>query len=152
LKQQLQKGSDKLIIDLSIPYNVEETAGTLPNVTLVNVDELAKLKDETLAKRLAEVPKAKAIIRESIAEILNWYEMRKHVPVLTAVKLKLKEIHSQPIHGNETITTTSVPCKKTEARIQKILNGMACKMRSQNQRGCNYIEAINEFLAPPSHN
>ena len=29
---------------------------------------------------------------------------------------------------------------------------MASKMRLQNQRGCYYIEAINEFLAIPNKN
>jgi glutamyl-tRNA reductase len=37
----------------------------------VNVDELSKLKDETLRSREAEVPKAKDIIAESIMNLLN---------------------------------------------------------------------------------
>jgi glutamyl-tRNA reductase len=35
----------------------------------------------------------------------------------------------------------------TDIKIQKVINGMAVKMRTQNQCGCNYIEAINEFIA-----
>jgi glutamyl-tRNA reductase len=31
--------------------------------------------------------------------------------------------------------------------IQKVVSGMAIKMRGQNQRGCQYIEAINEYIA-----
>jgi len=65
-KEHLEGNGNKLIIDLSIPYNVEAAARELPNVQLVNVDELSKLKDATLQKRKAEVPKAKAIIREHI--------------------------------------------------------------------------------------
>ena len=146
-KQHLENNGDKLIIDLSIPYNVEEQAQHLPNIKLVNVDELARLKDETLAKRTAEIPKAKAIINESVLEIFSWFEMRKHVPVLNAVKIKLNEIYTSP-HYEETdyVTTCS------EKKIQKVLNGMASKMRLQNQRGCYYIEAINEFLAIPNKN
>ena len=34
-----------------------------------------------------------------------------------------------------------------EKKIQKVINGMAIKMRNQNQCGCNYIEAINEYIA-----
>ena len=51
LESHLINGADKLIIDLSIPYNVEKAAQNLPNITLVNVDELSKIKDETLQKR-----------------------------------------------------------------------------------------------------
>ena len=146
-RQHLENKGDKLIIDLSIPYNVEEQAQHLPNIKLVNVDELARLKDETLAKRTAEVPKAKAIINESVLEIFSWFEMRKHVPVLNAVKIKLNEIYTSP-HYEETAYVTTC----SEKKIQKVLNGMASKMRLQNQRGCYYIEAINEFLAIPNKN
>src|SRR6476661_5928993 len=51
LKEHVENAGDKLIIDLSIPYNVEEAAQHLQNVSLVNVDELSKMKDETLKMR-----------------------------------------------------------------------------------------------------
>jgi glutamyl-tRNA reductase len=140
---------NKLIIDLSIPYNVETSAKSLPGVTLVNVDELSKLKDSTLNKRKAEVPKAKKIIAEHIADFLDWYEMRKYVPVLKAVKTKLLEIHCDPVFFNATSGNyTGLKVSDHQERIQKVINGMAVKMRKKNQRGCHYIEAINEFMAP----
>jgi len=141
-KSHVENSTQKLIIDFSIPYNVEVTAQNLPNITLVNVDELSKIKDETLHKRLAEVPRAKAIIAEHIAEFIEWYQMRKHVPVLKAVKTKLKEIHTSPLfiplynHNNS----------RADEKIQRIINSMASKMKTQNQKGCHYIEAINEFI------
>ena len=146
LKEHLENKGQKLIIDLSIPYNVEEQAHTLPNIHLVNVDELARLKDETLSQRTAEIPKAVAIINKNILDIFDWFEMRKHVPVLTAVKVKLNEIHTS-VQYKGTAST-----KHSDVRIQKVLNGMASKMRVKNNRGCYYIEAINEFLAPPTKN
>ena len=141
LFSHLEGQTDKLILDLSIPYNVESAAQHLAHVTLINVDELSKLKDETLAKRQAEVPKAQVIIAQHMAEFLQWYEMRKHVPVLKAVKTKLKEIHKNPLF---------IPLYNsahTEEKIQRVINGMAFKMKEQNQKGCHYIEAINEFIA-----
>lgn len=145
LKAQLEGLQQKLILDLSIPYNVEQNVKELSHVTLVNVDELSKLKDETLAKREAELPKAKAIIAEHIAEFTDWYQMRTHVPVLKAVKTKLKEIHTSPLYI--TLLPHHTACNKTDEKIQRVINGMASKMREQNQRGCYYIEAINEFIA-----
>ncbi len=149
LKEHVINGSDKLIIDLSIPYNVEVAAQNLPNVTLINVDELSKIKDATLQKREAEVPKAKIIIEEHINEFLSWHQMRKNVPVLKAVKVKLEQMNSCNLFINTFYSTTSTlpSVNYTEEKIQKVINGMALKMRSQNQRGCNYIEAINEYIA-----
>jgi glutamyl-tRNA reductase len=149
-KIHLEGSGDKLIIDLSIPYNVEAAARELATVQLVNVDDLAKLKDATLQKRKAEVPKAKAIIREHITEFMEWYEMRKHAPVLRAIKSKLQEIQTFSFYSqlSQEIPTTSTA--NTDKKIQRVINGMASKLRVQNQRGCQYIEAINEFLATGS--
>ena len=149
LKEHLINGSDKLIIDLSIPYNVEVAAQNLPNVTLINVDELSKIKDASLQKREAEVPKAKIIIEEHINEFLSWHQMRRNVPVLKAVKVKLEQMNSCNLFINSFYSTTSTmpSVNHTEEKIQKVINGMALKMRSQNQRGCHYIEAINEYIA-----
>ena len=144
LKSQLEGLGEKLIIDLSIPHNVEPAAGELDHITLINVDDLSRMKDETLARREAEVPKAKMIIAEHQAEFLSWCEMRQHVPVLKAVKTKLKEIHTSPLfiplyNHNSRVST--------EEKIQRVINCMATKMKGQNQKGCHYIEAINDFIA-----
>jgi len=146
LRSHLEGRGDKLIIDLSIPCNVEESVTSLPGISLINVDELSKMKDETLLKREAEVPKAKAIIAEHIAELMEWQEMRRHVPVLKAVKTKLKELHTCPIFNR--LSGEPFPfTTHTDEQIQRVLNGMATKMRHHNQGGCHYIEAINEYIA-----
>jgi glutamyl-tRNA reductase len=149
---QLINSGTKLIIDLSIPYNVEKSAEDLPNITLINVDALAKIKDETLHKREAEIPKAKNIIAKHIQEFMDWYEMRKNVPVLKAVKHKLEAIESSSLVNTNfsQINTESSQIDATE-KIQKVINVLALKMRNQNYRGCNYIEAINEYIAIDSN-
>jgi glutamyl-tRNA reductase len=145
LVSDLKDQGEKLIIDLSIPCNVEQAAALLPNITLVNVDELSKLKDETLQKREAEIPAVKMIIKEQLDDFIEWHQMRKHVPVLKAVKLKLQEIHTDPFYLQR-FYSVSLNAGNHHHNIQKVLNGMAVKMRRENQYGCYYIEAINEFL------
>ena len=144
LKSHVEGKGEKMIIDLSIPYNVEDAAQQLPNVHMVNVDELSKLKDETLKMRMAEVPKAKAIITELMEEFDEWCDMRKHVPMLKDLKIKLKEIYSHPLYTKHATTT----CSKTiDVQIQRVLNETAGKIKAQNSRGCQYIAAINEFIS-----
>jgi glutamyl-tRNA reductase len=149
LKSHLENFGDKIIIDLSIPYNVEKEAQELPNVTLINVDELSKLKDETLQKRMAEIPAAKAIITEHKEEFLEWSHMRKNVPFIKAVKQKLHDMHSCELYlssyTNCTADTTALSTINQYA-IQKVIKNMAVKMRQQHQPGCSYIEAINDFI------
>jgi glutamyl-tRNA reductase len=143
-RKDLIGSGTKLMIDLSIPHNIETLTRDLEGITLVNVDDLSRTNDATLQKREAEIPRAKEIIAEHMEEFLDWHEMRKHVPILTVVKNRLKEIPNCPLFTSSTqISGTLDSC---EENIQRIINGMAIKMRSQNARGCQYIEAINEFI------
>lgn len=147
LCSDIEGRGNKLIIDLSIPYNVESTAAELQGVTVVNVDDLSKLKDETLQRREAEVPKAKLIIRDHIEEFIEWHEHRKHVPVLIAVKNTLQSIHENPVY-TKFFSCQSAPMiiSADQEKIQKVINGMALKLRKKNERGCHFIEAINEYM------
>ncbi|MDP4149520.1 MAG: glutamyl-tRNA reductase [Bacteroidota bacterium] len=148
LSSQLTGSGEKLVIDLSIPFNVEKSAAALPGITLVNVDELSRLKDETLQKREAEVPRAKEIIAGHFAEFMEWHEMRKHVPVLKAVKTKLQELHHCRLFAGITASREGASLAAcSDQQIQRVINGMAAKLRQHNQRGCHYIEAINEYIA-----
>jgi glutamyl-tRNA reductase len=140
----------KLVIDLSVPCNVDPVVAELAGIKLVNVDELSKIKDETLLKRSAEIPKTKAIIAQHISFFIDWHEMRKFVPVLKAVKTQLKKIHNLAWQHIDPAPLTPMCEKTAEEKIQKVINGMAVKMRVQNQRGCQYIEAMNAFMATGS--
>lgn len=135
----------KLIIDLSIPYNVDTAVKALPGIQLINVDELSGFKDETLRKREAEIPMVKSIINTHLKEFLEWCEMRKHLWVLKAVKSKLQEI-TCPSLPVPVFPAAAKPVTDPHEKIQQVINVMALKMRRQNQQGCHYIEAINDFM------
>jgi len=143
LETHLKNAGPKLIIDLSLPCNVEESARNLPNVHIVNVDELSKLRDETLSKREAEIPKAKAIIADAMKEFYAWYEMRKHVPMLKDLKAKLRQIH---FHSLDRHAASSYSQETLNIKIQQVLNETAGKIKTVDRKGCHYIAAINEFM------
>ena len=150
-QSMLTADSQQLLIDLSVPFNIDVDVNTLPNISFVNVDELSKIKDETLMRRTAEIPKAKLIIRDHLEAFNDWHEMRKHVPVLKTAKTQLQKIYS----GYSSISTASLsidkPRKAAEENIQKVINNMAVKMRQEHQPGCHCIEAMNSFMSIPSH-
>jgi len=146
VSSHLEDKGEKLIIDLSIPFNVESAARNLANVSVLSVDDLSKMNDATLTNRKAEVPRAKSIIARYIVEFNDWISMRRHAPMINAIKIKLKELHTSPLFFNYT-STSSFAENDPDNHIQRVINGMASKIRLQNQGGCHYIEAINEFIA-----
>lgn len=81
-----------LILDLSIPKNVNENVLQLSEVTLVHMDYLSQMTDETLEKRKAHIPMAEAIIKEICEEFTAWMRARKFAPTIHALKEKLNAI------------------------------------------------------------
>jgi len=94
---QIPRGKDILILDLSMPANVAPEVKELKNVTLVNVDELSKVTDETLAIRQQEVPVAEAIIETYKEEFNEWLNHRRLTPAITALKQSLEVIQKDEI-------------------------------------------------------
>ncbi len=81
-----------LILDLSIPKNVNENVKDIEGVTLVHMDELSQITDETLENRKKHIPAAEAIIEEIKDEFMSWTKQRKFAPTIHALKAKLNTI------------------------------------------------------------
>ena len=87
-----------MILDLSIPKNVNENVKQNPFVTLVHVDHLSQITDETLENRKQYIPAAADIITEILTEFLTWSKGRKYAPTIHALKAKLNAIKEAEIN------------------------------------------------------
>jgi len=81
-----------LILDLSIPKNVHENVQDVEGVTLIHLDHLSQITDETLENRKLHIPQAEAIIEEIKEEFIAWTKNRKFAPTIHALKEKLNSI------------------------------------------------------------
>ncbi len=69
-------------IDLALPRDVETSVADIDNVFLYNLDDLAKIAEENLAAREAEVAHAKKLISEKCAAL--WKQIEAQVPGCSA--------------------------------------------------------------------
>ena len=97
-KEHLSIDKEILILDLSMPENVDTSVSEFENVSLVNVDELSKITLETLSTRQKEVPKAEEIIEVHKEEFNDWLNNRKLVPAINALKESLEAIQKDEIN------------------------------------------------------
>jgi glutamyl-tRNA reductase len=130
------KEKERLILDLSIPQNVDPAVKNLFGIELMNVDEISVILDKTIDKRKAELPKALQIISETIDELKEWYTMQVNNPVLRKIKMQLSHLAAEE---------TSV-CSKE--KIQKTVSLLAVQLRKENNKGCQYINALNNYFLP----
>lgn len=138
-----------LILDLSIPKNVNENVQDLEFVSLLHMDHLSQMTDETLENRKLHIPAAEAIIEEIKKEFLTWTKNRKFAPTIHALKAKLNAIKEGEL---------SVQRKKnsnfdeeqaeliSQKIIQKITNQFASHLKNENSNVDESIEWIEKIF------
>lgn len=87
-----------LILDLSIPKNVNKNVKELEGISLVHMDHLSQMTDETLENRKKHIPAAEAIIEEIKEEYISWTKARKFAPTIHALKEKLNTIKESELN------------------------------------------------------
>ena len=148
-KQIIQNKKELLILDLSIPKNVDENVRSLPNVSLTHLDELSNITDETLEKRKEFIPVAEAIIEDIKSEFLEWLEYRKFAPTIKALKEKLNVFAETEI---ETQRKKLENFNKPQADllsaqiVQKITNHFAHHLKEENNSVDNSLELIQKIF------
>ncbi|MFT4683949.1 MAG: glutamyl-tRNA reductase [Flavobacteriales bacterium] len=147
--QQVSGNKKLLILDLSMPNNVDEQVKDT-NVTLINVDELSKITDETLARRQDEIPKALAIIDNYIIEFEDWILHRKYTPAINALKKSLKVIQDDEIDFHrKKIKDFDVDQAEiiTSRFIQKITTQFAKHLKDEKTSVSQSVEVMKKVFS-----
>lgn len=87
-----------LVLDLSIPKNVDVRITENSNVQLVHLDELSKITDLTLDNRTKYIPEAEQIIEDIKDEFNQWANARKFASTINALKEKLNSIKDSELN------------------------------------------------------
>jgi len=85
----------KVMLDLSVPRNIEPQVGNLEFVDIANMDMLSDVTDEAYQKREKEVPLVKKIIEEELNQYGLWLSEQKVVPTIKALIEKLDTIRDE---------------------------------------------------------
>ena len=138
-----------LILDLSIPKNVHENVKDISGVSLVHMDQLAQMTDETLENRKKHIPAAEAIIEEIKDEFIAWTNQRKFAPTIHALKAKLNAIKEGELNvqRKKIANFDEEQAELISARIiQKITNHFANHLKDDETMVDESIEWIEKVF------
>lgn len=148
-KHCIQTSDPLLILDLSIPKNVNVNVTDLDNVTLVHMDDLAKITDDTLERRKQHIPLAEEIIEAVKAEFNAWLSTRKFAPTIKALKHKLADFATAEL---ETQRKKMSDFNEEQAEliskniIQKITNHFAHHLKEDDVSTDDSLELIKKVF------
>lgn len=138
-----------LILDLSIPKNVNENVRNLPNVSLVHLDDLSQITDETLENRKSQVPAAELIINEIKQEFFDWMNGRKYAPTIHSLKAKLHQIKEKEL-AKQSKKIADFNEEQAEIIsnkiIQKITNHFVSHLKNESTNVDESVELIKKIF------
>jgi len=129
------KNKQRLILDLSVPQNVDPLVKKIKGLTVLNVDEVSTILDKTISLRQAEIPKALQIINETLSSLEEWHRNQFNNPLLRMVKSQLKELNKNYFAGS-----------LDEEKIHKTVSSLALELKVKNNKGCQCINALSNYL------
>lgn len=116
--QKILNGEPKVMLDLAMPRDIEESVGTLPGVKLYNIDEISRGRQTGSGEPSAEtVKEAEIILTESIEELLSRLAFEKHREKINSVA----KMVSQDVLGRMKAQPVN---EATEKAVGKMLFGL----------------------------
>jgi len=92
-----RKGKPLLLIDLSVPRNVEPGLEEISGVELMDMDGLQKLVEKSQEIRHSEIEKADIFIEKGFEEFKEWLGFRKLMPAISSLSENFKAIQQTEI-------------------------------------------------------
>ena len=153
-KTHFPNGKETLVIDLSIPNNVERNITENTNISLVDVDQLSLHISETMVQRQKEIPKAEGIIKEMTKDFLEWEKKRKLAPNIHHFKAVLKNMERNEMHNihkkHKYVEVTDM--QLSDKMIQKITNRFAKYIIDNPWKAEEISKLMHEILVEQPNN
>lgn len=151
--QHFSGNKKMLVIDLSIPNNVEKSVGEIAGIELVDVDILSQHISSTMEQRKKEIPKAEKIIKEMSKDFAGWEKKRKLAPNIHHFKAVLKNMERNEMHNiykkHRYIQIDDM--ELSDKMIQKITNRFAKYIIDNPWKAEEVSKLMHEILVEQPH-
>jgi glutamyl-tRNA reductase len=161
-KAMVLRGNRALfLMDLGMPRNIDAAVAKLYNVYVYTLDDLTEIVQQNRNARESELPKADAIVNESVEKFLSWQASVEVVGLVDLLRSRMKEerasfVHSR-VHSIEHLTA------EDRVRVERLMDEMleklilepAQRLRGEKElrRKIQNVEALRDlFLAKQEKN
>jgi glutamyl-tRNA reductase len=111
-----------VLIDIAVPRDIDPDAGQVPGVKLFDIDGLNAQLEDSLTRRLNEVPRVKQILNEELSEFKDYLKSLEMLPIIADIRQQAEMIRL--------------------AELEKTLRRMPDLTEAQRER----IEALTQSL------
>ncbi|HLU09572.1 MAG TPA: glutamyl-tRNA reductase [Oceanobacillus sp.] len=146
--------SSLVLLDISVPRNVNPDVRRLQNVRLYHLDDLQAVVETHRSKRQSEVAQVEAIIAEELERYLQWLNSRNAVSTIVALRKKAEQLAEEElIRAFNRLPDLSdhereVVAQMTHRIVNKLLHAPTTALRERAANGDHfkYLHAARQLF------
>jgi glutamyl-tRNA reductase len=137
---QGRTGPPLLVIDLSVPRDIDPAARRLPGVLVYDVDDVALAAQHALADRRKHVSAAEVVVEDELRNFEDWRATRALAPTINA----LREHHRRAVAD----VLGELPDELVERLVTRLLHAPTARLRSAAAAGAGdrWVETVRELF------
>lgn len=133
-----EAGRPLIMVDVSVPRNIDPAARGLQGVSLFDIDDLSSLADRTRADREAQAKIAESLVEEEIDGFASWMQSYQAAPTIASLRHKLDGLRQSELdrflarHGDDLSPDQQAAVEQlTRAITNKFLHEPTVGLKSQ---------------------
>ena len=148
------KGQELVLIDISVPRNVESECNKLKLVKAYNVDDLKQVVAKNQAARREKVLEAEVLLRAELEKFVTWQESLKYVPSISKMQQKFESVREAELAKATRKALKNLSDKErqavdmvTKSIVNKLLHAPMSYLRSDSMDGSKAtVQQIEELF------
>ena len=140
-----------ILIDVALPRNIEPAVRTLPNVRLIDLDDLERLCPAAAALRREEIEQAELLAIQAAQDLERWLRVRAVSPAIVELRRQADEIRALELRrvaqrlAGLTPEQQAAVAHLTEAIVNKLVHGPTVALR-EAAAGCVSTDSSQRVL------
>jgi glutamyl-tRNA reductase len=151
---EMRNGRALLIVDVGVPRNVDPGAGDVFGVTLLDIDDLRALGEQSLAQRRQEIGKVRDIIADELDRHRLERSAREMAPLITTLRARADALRRSELERHRARLDALDPAAReaveavTQGLVNKLLHEPTVRLKdaSGTARGELLADALAELF------
>ena len=154
---RLRSGRPLVLIDIAVPRDIDPDCASLPQVRLFDIDGLNAQLEDSLTRRMDEVPRAKQILEEELSGFGHYLKSLEMLPIIADIRQQAETIRvaelQKTLRRMPDLTETERERIEalTQALVQKLLDHPTRHLRAEavSQHAPEYAALVRKLFNLP---
>jgi len=156
-KAMVLRGNRALfLMDLGMPRNIDAAVTKLYNVYVYTLDDLTEIVQQNRNARESELPRAEAIVDESVGKFLSWQASVEVVGLVELLRNRLRDERAAFVHSRVQSLAHLAPAEKLnleklmDEMLEKLILEPAQRLRGEKElrKKIQNVEALRDLFLP----